>query len=91
MTPDIESLIKANHELLLENNLLLKKMERRAVLGMWLKGVLVVVFFILPLLLLPYLLNTYLSALTNPSGAESINILQTLDEAQQTIDFMRGN
>ena len=60
VTADALGLARENNRLLIENNEMLKKMERRYVRNFWFKVVWFILLFLLPLLLLPYFFNSYL-------------------------------
>jgi hypothetical protein len=60
---EIKYLLEKNTELLKENNLLLKKLHRHAVIGFWFRIVWYVVLIGLPFALYFYILEPYFTAL----------------------------
>ena len=91
-TNDTQALAQENYRLNLENNELLKKMEKRYVRNFWLKMVWFLLLFVLPLLLLPYFFNSYLSSmgLSGESGSGLPNSVD-VDAAKQMLDLLRNN
>ena len=92
-TPEIDMMTLAieNNRLLLENNELLKKMDRRAIRGFWFKVLWFIVLFVLPLLFLPYLFNSYLDSLKLAGdGAEGAPALNATDSMQQVLDLLQN-
>lgn len=84
------ALLEANNALLLENNALLKKIDRRDIRGIWFKIIWMAVIIGLPLIFLSYFMNSYMSMLGVPAGSsDTTNILQSLQEAQKTLDELR--
>lgn len=82
---DALGLARENNRLLQENNEMLKKMDKRYIRGFWFKTFTFILFFILPILLIPYFMNSYLGSLgmstnignmfggqSNPSNAERV-------------------
>ena len=69
------SLLKQNQALLLENNAILKKQEKRAQVGIILKVIWIFVLVILPLLLLPYIMSGLTAGLGigGDSGPDGLN------------------
>ena len=91
-TNDALGLARENYRLALENNEMLKKMERRAVRGFWFKIVWFIVLFVLPILLLPYFFNSYLSSLGLTGGAGAGFDVKTAESnAQQVLDLLQNN
>jgi hypothetical protein len=89
---DALGLARENYRLALENNAILKKMEKRYVRGFWLKLVGFIVFFILPLLLIPYLMNSYLDSLGMSSGMDSMfGTEDRTSNAQKVLDLLQNN
>ena len=92
---DALGLARDNNRLLKENNELLKKMEKRYVRGFWFKLVSFIVFFILPILLIPYFMNSYLSSLGISSGMGNMfgneSDSSSTDNTQKLLDILRNN
>ncbi len=97
MEPEIKTdhekmrgLLEANNALLLENNALLKKIDRRDIRAMWFKIIWVAVIIGLPLIFLSYFMTNYMSMLGVPAGSsDTTSILNSLQEAQKTLDELR--
>lgn len=87
---DALGLARENYRLALENNAILKKMEKRYVRGFWLKLVGFIIFFILPLLFIPYFINSYLSSLGMSSGMDSMFGTQDTSNAQKVLDLLQN-
>ena len=88
---DALGLARENYRLALENNEILKKMEKRYVRGFWLKGVGFFLFFILPLLFIPYLMNSYLNSLgMSPNSMDSLFGGEANSNAQQILDLLQN-
>jgi len=88
---DALALAIENNRLLSENNELLKKMEKRYIRGFWFKTFTFIVFFILPILFLPYFMNSYLSSLGVTSGVGGMfGGQQTTSNAQQVLDLLQN-
>ena len=89
---DALGLARENYRLALENNAILKKMEKRYVRGFWLKLVGFIIFFILPLLLIPYFMNSYFSSLGMSSGMGNMfgSEEKTPSNAQQILDLLQN-
>jgi hypothetical protein len=86
----MRGLLEANNALLLENNALLKKIDRRDIRGMWFKIIWIALVIGLPLMFLSYVMNNYMSMLGVPATAtDTTNILNSLQEAQRTLDELR--
>lgn len=94
-TSEILTLLRENNDLLKANNAFLQKMEKRYVRGFWFKLVSFIVFFILPILLIPYFMNSYLSSLGISSGMGSMfgnqNDSSSTDNTQKLLDILRNN
>jgi uncharacterized protein YwgA len=87
---DMLGLARENNRLLKENNELLKKIDRRDIRGMWFKIIWIAVIIGLPLIFLSYFMNNYMSMLGVPVGSsDTTSILESLQEAQKTLDELR--
>ncbi len=87
----MRSLLEANNALLVENNALLKKIDRRDIRAMWFKFIWIALLIGLPLLFMSYFINTYMGMLgLGSNSADSPSILESLSEAQRTLDELRG-
>ena len=89
-TMDMRAIALENNRLLLENNQILNKMERRATRAFWFKIIWFIVLFVLPLLFLPYLFNSYLNSL-KIAGDESTDspAFNSTDSMQQVLDLLQ--
>jgi hypothetical protein len=93
ITPPADALTLAieNNRLLTENNEMLKKMEKRYVRGFWFKTASFIVFFILPILLIPYFMNSYLSSLGVSTGMGGMfGGQEKPSNAQQILDLLQN-
>ena len=89
---DALGLARENYRLALENNAILKKMEKRHARNFWFKLVGFIVFFILPLFFLPYFFNSYLNSLGLAGGmGQGLNIQTSESNAQQVLDLLKNN
>ena len=86
----IEKLLTENQALLIENNAILKKQEKRAMRSFWLKVVWFVILIGLPLILLPYLVSTLIGSMGLPSGASGSSMSETLKNAQETLQLLQN-
>ena len=84
------SLTKANHELLIANNQLLIKFDKRYVRGVWLKVVWVAILIGLPIILLPYLMSTLMGSMGLPNSSAGTNMNETLKNAQETLRLLQN-
>lgn len=86
----ILSLTKQNHELLLANNLLLQKMDRRYIRGFWFKLLWFAILIGLPIILLPYIMSTVMGSMGLQSSSSDTNMSQTLKNAQETLRMLQN-
>ena len=84
------SLTKANNELLIANNELLVKFDRRYVRGFWLKVLWFAILIGLPILLLPYLMSTVMGSMGLQSSGSEANMSETLKNAQETLRLLQN-
>ena len=78
--PNIIELLRENQRLLTENNTLLRKMHRSAVIGFWFKIVWIAVLIGAPFILYVYVLKPYLEVLPGASYFDSFEAaLEQLD------------
>lgn len=93
-TSDALVLARENNRLLQENNEMLKKMEKRYVRGFWFKTVTFILFFILPIFLIPYFMNSYLSSLGMSGDTLNMGSMfgspQKESNAQQVLDLLKN-
>lgn len=86
----MRQLLEANNTLLIENNALLKKIDRRDIRGIWFKVIWIAIIIGLPLIFLSYFMNNYMSMLGVPEGGtDSTSIIKSLQDAQKTLDELR--
>jgi hypothetical protein len=90
-TSDALGLARENYRLALENNEMLKKMEKRYKRGFWMKIVWFIVLFVLPLLLLPYFMNSYLATLGLSTDMGGFMAPGAESNAQQVLDLLQNN
>ncbi len=91
-TADALGLARESYRLSLENNEMLKKMDRRYVRGFWFKVVWFIALFVLPLLLLPYFFSTYMNSLgLSGSSTGTAGMSESVNNAQQLLDLLQKN
>jgi len=86
----IEKLLTENQALLLENNAILKKQEKRAIRGFWLKIVWFAILIGLPIILLPYIMATVMGSMGLPTGGSDTSMSETLRNAQETLRLLQN-
>lgn len=74
------SLTKANHELLVANNELLNKMNRREIRQIWFKVAWLLILFGVPFIIYYYFINSFLGGSGESSSQNNINY-EMLQEA----------
>lgn len=82
--PNIIELLRENQRLLNENNTLLRKMHRNAVIGFWFKILWIAVLIGLPFVIYVYVLKPYLelfpeSSLLNSLDSQLLQLEELLD------------
>ncbi len=87
----LATLIKQNQELLLANNELLQKMDRRYVRGIWFKVLWFAVLIGLPILFYSYFINSYKSMLgISAVSSGDTSLTETAVSAQQILDLLQN-
>ena len=86
----IEKLLTENQALLIENNLMLKKQEKRAVRAFWLKAVWLAILIGLPIILLPYLMAMVMGSMGLPTAIGDSSMAETLKNAQETLRLIQN-
>ena len=84
------SLTKANHELLIANNELLMKFDRRYVRGFWFKLIWFAILIGLPIILLPYIMSTLMGSVGLQGSSSSSSMSETLKNAQETLKLLQN-
>jgi hypothetical protein len=90
---EIKYLLEKNTELLKENNLLLKKLHRRAVWGFWFRIVWYVLLIGLPFALYFYILEPYFTALGSSYEvfSEGMQEIPGWKQFTQTLDAVKAS
>ena len=86
----IEKLLTENQALLIENNTILKKQEKRAVRSFWLRVVWFAILIGLPIILLPYIMATVMGSMGLPAGDSSSSMSETLKNAEETLRLLQN-
>lgn len=88
--PHIEKLLTETRALLVENNQLLKKQEKRAIRGFWFKIIWFVVLIVLPIILWPFMISTLMSSMGLSDASYGSDMSQTLKNAQETLRLLQN-
>jgi hypothetical protein len=88
---DALGLARENNRLLVENNELLKKMDRRYIRGFWVKLIWFAILIGLPILFYSYFINSYMSLLGLPTSGAGTSTSKTSVNAEQILDLLRSN